>query len=73
MKMCGGVGYSTTILGLSIRCIEWSATRPGRRTSGVHLTGGWVGPGAGVDDAENKKILQCQKSNPGRPVRRYID
>jgi hypothetical protein len=31
---------------------EWSASRPCRFTPGTHLTGGWVGPRAGLDDAE---------------------
>jgi hypothetical protein len=55
----------------------WSASRPGRLYSrerpGTHCTGGWVGPGAGLD--------RCGKSRPTgiRPrtfhpvASRYID
>ena len=36
---------------------EWSAARPGRilprERPGTHFTGGWVGPRAGMDGAEN--------------------
>jgi hypothetical protein len=37
---------------------EWSASRPcrliyGERASGTHWIEGWVGPRAGLDDAEN--------------------
>jgi hypothetical protein len=35
--------------------------------------GGWVGPSAGLDDVEKRKILHCRESNPGRPARRYTD
>jgi hypothetical protein len=41
---------------------ESSASRPGRftfgeRTVGNHRVGGWVGPRAGLDDAEERKFL----------------
>jgi hypothetical protein len=41
---------------------EWSTSRPGRstpeeRAPGTHCIGGWVGPGAGLDDVEKKKFL----------------
>jgi hypothetical protein len=43
---------------------------PGERTSGTHLTGGWVGPRAGLDTEARRKILcLCRGSNPGHPVR----
>jgi hypothetical protein len=56
---------------------EWSASCPGRallpgeRTTGIHWTGGWVGPRAGLDaGARRKTLCLCRVSNPGRPVRR---
>jgi hypothetical protein len=42
---------------------------PGERTPGTHCTGGWVGPGAGLDTEAREKILcPCRGSNPDRPV-----
>jgi hypothetical protein len=40
---------------------EWLASRPGRftpgeRDPGTHWAGGWVGPRAGLDDVEKRKI-----------------
>jgi hypothetical protein len=35
---------------------EGSASRPGRSLPGIYFTGGWVGPGAGLD--------KCGKSCP---------
>jgi hypothetical protein len=37
-----------------VRC-DWSASRPSRFNPGTHWIGGWVGPRAGLDNAE--KIL----------------
>jgi hypothetical protein len=58
---------------------EWSASRPGprysprERTAGTHWTGGWVGPGAGLDTEVRGKILApvpgIESRSPGRPVR----
>jgi hypothetical protein len=55
---------------------EWSASRPGRaftpgeRTPGIHCTGGWVGPRAGLDTEDRGKIVCPRRgSNPGRPAR----
>jgi hypothetical protein len=41
---------------------EWSASRPGRLTSGeralgTHWIGDWVGPGAHLDNMEKRKFL----------------
>jgi hypothetical protein len=57
---------------------EWSAYRtrrftPGERAPGIHWIGGWVGPGADLDDAENRKFLTVPglEFRPfGRPARR---
>jgi hypothetical protein len=36
---------------------------------GIHCTGGWVGPRAGLDTEVRGKILcPCRGSNPDRPV-----
>jgi hypothetical protein len=34
-----------------------AAIYPGERTPGTHLTGGWVGPRAGLDTDVRRKIL----------------
>jgi hypothetical protein len=41
---------------------EWSASRPGRFIPGerarvTHCVEGWVGPRAGVDNVEKRKLL----------------
>jgi hypothetical protein len=41
---------------------EWLATLPchftrGKRTPSIHWIGGWVGPRAGLDDVERRKLL----------------
>jgi hypothetical protein len=41
---------------------EWSASRschftPAERAPGTHSVGGWVGPRAGVDDVEKRKLF----------------
>jgi hypothetical protein len=42
---------------------------PRERTPGIHCTGGWVGPRAGLDKESREKILcPCRESNPDRPV-----
>jgi hypothetical protein len=45
---------------------------PVRFIPGTHLTGGWVGPRAGLDAVAKRKIpCTCRESNLGRPVRPY--
>jgi hypothetical protein len=41
---------------LGTRWVEWSASRPGERTTGTHCTGGCVGPRAGQDTEGTGKI-----------------
>jgi hypothetical protein len=36
---------------------QWSISRPGRFTPGVHWIGGWTDPRAGLDDLEKRKFL----------------
>jgi hypothetical protein len=57
---------------------EWSVSRPGRFTfgeiaPGTHWIGGWVDPGADLDDVEKRKLVTLSglKLRPlGRPARR---
>jgi hypothetical protein len=54
---------------------EWSTSIPGRftpgeRALGTHWIEGWMGPRAGVEAMEKRKIsCPCQESKPGRSVR----
>jgi hypothetical protein len=53
------------ILDLGTSSREQSASRPGRFTYGTHWIRGWVGPKAGLDDKEKKRILHCWDSSVG--------
>jgi hypothetical protein len=63
MKAYGGVDVERHIfLTSALVGVEWSASHPGRFTSGerapsTHWIGGWVGPRAGLDDVEKRKLL----------------
>jgi hypothetical protein len=63
MKMYWGVDVWIHIfLTLALVGGEWSASRPSRftpidRVPGTHWIGGWVGPRAGLEDVERRKIL----------------
>jgi hypothetical protein len=58
---------------------EWSALsprralEPGERSPGIHWTGAWVGPRAGLDTEVRGKILSplpgIESRSPCRPVR----
>jgi hypothetical protein len=51
---------------------EWSASRFCRFTPGTYWIGGWVGPGAGLDDVEKRKFLTLpglELRLLGRPAR----
>jgi hypothetical protein len=76
MKAYGGVDVQINLfLTSALAGGEWSASRsgrftPGERASGTHWIGGWVDPGAGLDDVEKRKFLTL----PGlelRPFGRY--
>jgi hypothetical protein len=62
MKTYGGVDvYMHVFLTSALVGGEWSASRPGRFTSGerapgTHWIGGWVGPRAGLDEVERGKF-----------------
>ena len=49
----------------------WSSSRPGRlyprERPGTHCTGGWVGPGAGVDSCEKSRLTGIR--SPDLPAR----
>jgi hypothetical protein len=48
---------------------EWSASRPGRFTRGIHWARGWVGLRAGLNtEARGKILFLCRGSNPGPPA-----
>jgi hypothetical protein len=56
MKTYGGSEY------IDPRILDRSALRPGRSTPGkelpgTHWIGGWIGPRAGLDDVERRKIV----------------
>jgi hypothetical protein len=63
MKAYGGVDVQINAsLTLTLVGDEWSASRPGRFTSGeralgTHWIGGWVGPRTSLEDAEKRKFL----------------
>jgi hypothetical protein len=63
MKAYGGVDVKIHIfLTSALAGGEWSASRPGRFTSGerapgTYWIGGWVDPRAGLDDVEKRKFL----------------
>jgi hypothetical protein len=58
MRTYGGVDILTHVFLISALVGgEWSASSsghftPGGKTPGTHWIGGWVGPGAGLDDME---------------------
>jgi hypothetical protein len=71
-RCIGGGGVAPPFLTSALDGGEWSASHPGRFTSwerapGTHWTGGWVGPRAGLDIVEKRKIsCHYRESNPGR-------
>jgi hypothetical protein len=53
MKTYGGVDVETHVfLTSALVGGEWSASQPGRFTTGTHWIGGWVGTRACLDDME---------------------
>jgi hypothetical protein len=74
LSIWGSRGIAPPFLPSALDGGEWSASRPcrftpGERAPGTHWIGGWVGPGAGLDAEDKRKIVHCPKSNPGRPAR----
>jgi hypothetical protein len=44
---------------------------PRESAPGTHCAGGWVGPRAGLDATEGRKMsYACRESNFGRPARK---
>jgi hypothetical protein len=78
MKTYGGVDVETHVF-LTIALVggEWSASRPGRFTTGggapdTHWIGGWVGPRDVLDDVEMRNLFTIPGLKfrlLGRPVR----
>jgi hypothetical protein len=65
----GSGGIAPLLLTSALDGGEWSASCPARFTpedgaAGTHWIGGWVGPSAGLDAVEKRKILPCRESNP---------
>jgi hypothetical protein len=75
----GGIAPPFLISALDGR--EWSPSSPGRFNPGegpprIHWIGGWMGPGAGLDDVDKRKIFApAENRNPAiHPVaRRYTN
>jgi hypothetical protein len=68
----GSGGTASPFLTTAVGGGEWSASRPrrfihGERARGTHWIGGRMGPRAGLDAVEKRKISRiCRKSNHGR-------
>jgi hypothetical protein len=70
MEAWGSGGIAPPFLPSALDGGEWSASRPGRFTSGerspgTHWTGAWVGSTAGMDAVQKSQVLPCRESNPG--------
>jgi hypothetical protein len=58
MKVYRGVDVETHIfLTSALAGGEWSASRPGHFTPGIHLIGGCVDPRADLEDVEKRKLF----------------
>jgi hypothetical protein len=76
MKTWGSWGIAPSFLTSAVDGSKWSASRLGRfttaeRAPATHPIGDWVGPGAGLDAVEKRKIsCPCRESNPGHSASR---
>jgi hypothetical protein len=74
MKTYGGVDILIYVfLPSALDGGEWSASRPGRftageRAPGTHWIGGWVGPRAGLNDVEKRKIFDPTGTRTPTPL-----
>jgi hypothetical protein len=65
----GSGGIATPFLTSALDRGKWSASYPGRFTTGIHWIGGWMGPRAGLDAVEYRQIFfPCRESNSVRPA-----
>jgi hypothetical protein len=62
MKAYGGVDFKVHVFLTSALVGERSASLSCRFTPGTHWIGGWVGPRAGLDDVEKRKISHIELS-----------
>jgi hypothetical protein len=58
MKTYGGVDVVIHVFLTSALVGEWSASRPGRFTTGTDYIGGWVGGKAGLDSNSDPSAIQ---------------
>jgi hypothetical protein len=66
MNIWGSGGIAPPFLTSALDGGEWSASShclfiPEERAPGTHWIGGWVGPRAGLDAVETRKILHCRE------------
>jgi hypothetical protein len=73
MKTCGGSGITAPLfLTSALDGDEWSPSRPGERALGSYWLGRWVGPRAGLNAVEKRKIsCPSRESNHSFGCRDY--
>jgi hypothetical protein len=61
MKTWGSGGIAPPFLTSALDGGDWSASRLGRFTRGVHRIGGLVGPRTSLNAVEKRNILACRE------------